>query len=83
MKIAVLSAADVSSCYGVTLMERGHEVIFGPFGHVPTAVTMMIKHGIDGVLIVTDDDTNLEEIAARLVGRTNRRRKTDSESHRT
>ena len=54
MKIAILSAADVSSWYGVTLMERGHEIMFGPFGHVNTAVDTMIKDGIDGVLILTE-----------------------------
>jgi hypothetical protein len=66
MKIAILPAADVSGWYGATLMERGHKVIFGPFGYVPGAVASMIKDGIDGVLILTDDDENLEEIAARF-----------------
>jgi hypothetical protein len=72
MNIAILSAADVSSWYAVTLMERGHEIMFGPFGHVPTAVATMIKEGIDGVLILTDDDENLEEIAARFTRETGR-----------
>jgi len=72
MKIAILSAADVSSWYGVTLMERGHEITIGPFGHVPTAVDTMIKDGIDGVLILTDDDENLKEIAARFTRETSR-----------
>ena len=72
MKIAILSAADVSSWYGVTLMERGHEIMFGPFGHVRTAVDTMIRDGIDGVLILTDDDENLKEIAARFTRETGR-----------
>jgi hypothetical protein len=37
-------------------MERGHEIQFGPFGHVPTSVRRMIMDGIDGVLILTDED---------------------------
>jgi hypothetical protein len=53
-------------------MERGHQITFGPFGHVPTAVAGMIEDGIDGVLILTDDDTNLEEIAARFTKTTGR-----------
>ena len=72
MKIAILSASDVSSMYAVTLMERGHQIMFGPFGHVPTSVETMIKDGIDGVLILTDDDDNLEEIAARFTRATGR-----------
>jgi hypothetical protein len=66
MKIAILSAADVSGWYAATLMERGHKITVGPFGHVPTAVASMIENGIEGVLILTDDDENLEEIAARF-----------------
>ena len=46
--------------------------MFGPFGHVPTAVATMIKDGIDGVLILTDDDENLKEIAARFTRETGR-----------
>jgi hypothetical protein len=72
MKIAILSAADVSDWYGATLMERGHKIMYGPFGHVPTAVDHMIKDGIDGVLILTDDDANLEEIAAEFTKATSR-----------
>lgn len=72
MKIAILSAADVSGWYAATLMERGHETIIGPFGHVPTAVASMITDKIDGVLILTDDDENLEEIAARFTRETGR-----------
>ena len=72
MKIAILSDADVSSSYADTLVERGHEIMFGPFGHVPTAVATMIKDGIDGVLILTDDDENLKEIAARFTRETGR-----------
>ena len=72
MKIAILSDADVSSWYAGTLVERGHEIMFGPVGHVPTAVATMIKDGIDGVLILTDDDENLEEIAARFTRETGR-----------
>ena len=34
MKIAILSAGEVSGMYAVTLIQRGHEVMFGPFGHV-------------------------------------------------
>jgi hypothetical protein len=51
-------------------MERGHEIMFGPFGHVPTAVDFMIEDGIEGVLILTDDDENLKEIAARFTRET-------------
>jgi uncharacterized protein YbjT (DUF2867 family) len=72
MKIAILSAADVFGWYGATLMERGHKITFGPFGHVPTAVASMIEDGIEGVLILTDDDDNLEEIAARFTKATGR-----------
>ena len=72
MNIAILSAADVSSWYAGTLVERGHEIMFGPFGHDPTAVDTMIKDGIDGVLILTDDDENLKEIAARFTRATGR-----------
>jgi hypothetical protein len=72
MKIAILSTADVSSWYGATLMERGHQIIFGPFGHVSTAVASMIEDGIDGVLILNDDDENLEGIAARFTKATGR-----------
>lgn len=53
-------------------MERGHQIMFGPFGHVPTSVETMIKDGIDGVLILTDDDDNFEEIAARFTRATGR-----------
>ncbi|MET4847004.1 5S rRNA maturation endonuclease (ribonuclease M5) [Bradyrhizobium japonicum] len=53
-------------------MERGHEITIGPFGHAPTAVTGMIEDGIEGVLILTDDDENLEEIAARFTSATGR-----------
>jgi hypothetical protein len=72
MKIAILSAADVSSWYAATLMERGHEITIGPFGHAPTAVAGMIEDGIEGVLILTDDDENLDEIAARFTKATGR-----------
>ena len=72
MKIAILSDADVSSWYAGTLVERGHEIMFGPFGHIPTAVATMIKDGIEGVLILTDDDENLKEIAARFTRETGR-----------
>lgn len=72
MKIAILSASDVSSMYAVTLMERGHQISIGPFGHVPTAVRSMIEDGIDGVLILTDNDDNLKEIAARFTRETGR-----------
>jgi hypothetical protein len=72
MKVAILSAADVSGWYAATLMERGHKIVIGPFGHVPTAVASMIEDGVDGVLILTDDDENLEEIAARFTRATGR-----------
>jgi hypothetical protein len=72
MKIAILSAADVAGWYSATLMERGHEITVGPFGYVPGAVASMIEDGIDGVLILTDDDENLEEIAARFTRATGR-----------
>jgi hypothetical protein len=72
MKISILSASDVSSRYAATLMERGHQIIFGPFGHVPTSVETMIKDGIDGVLILTDEDDELGEIAARFTRATGR-----------
>jgi hypothetical protein len=72
MKIAILSAADVSGWYAATLMERGHEITVGPFGYVPGAVASMIEDGIEGVLILTDDDENLNEIAARFTRETGR-----------
>jgi hypothetical protein len=72
MKIAILSAANVSSWYAATLMARGHEITVGPFGHVPTAVDSMIEDGIEGVLILTNNDENLEEIAARFTRATGR-----------
>ena len=72
MKVAILSAADVSGWYAATLMERGHKIVIGPFGHVPTAVASMIEDGVDGVLILTDDDENSEEIAARFTRATGR-----------
>jgi hypothetical protein len=72
MKIAILSAADVSDWYAATLMERGHEISVGPFGYVPSAVAGMIEDGIDGVLILTDNDENLNEIAARFTRATGR-----------
>jgi hypothetical protein len=72
ISIAILSAADVSSWYAHTLLERGHEIMFGPFGHVRTAVDTVIRDGIDGVLILTDDDENLKEIAARFIRETGR-----------
>jgi uncharacterized protein YbjT (DUF2867 family) len=72
MKIAILTPSDVAGWYAATLMERGHQITFGPFGHVPTAVAGMIEDGIDGVLILTDDDNHLEEIAARFTRATGR-----------
>jgi hypothetical protein len=71
MKISILSAAGVSSMYATTLMERGHEITFGPFGYVPTAVQGMIDDRIDGVLILIDDE-NLQEIASRFTRATGR-----------
>ena len=56
MKIAILSASDVAGWYAATLMDRGHQITIGPFGDVPGAVAEMIKDGIEGVLILTDDD---------------------------
>lgn len=72
MKIAILSAADVAGWYAATLMERGHEITIGPFGHVPGAVKGMIEDRIDGVLILTENDENLSEIAARWTRETGR-----------
>jgi hypothetical protein len=72
MKIAILSAADVAGWYAATLMERGHTITIGPFGYVPGAVTGMIEDGVEGVLILTDDDENLREIAARFTRETGR-----------
>jgi hypothetical protein len=63
MKIAILSDSDVAGWYAASLMERGHEIQFGPVGHVPTSVRGMIKDGIDGVLILTDEDENLKAVA--------------------
>ena len=68
MKISILSVADVSSMYAATLMERGLEITFGPFGYVPGAMQGMIDDRIDGVLILTDDE-NLQEIASASRGR--------------
>jgi hypothetical protein len=70
MKIAILSAGEVSGMYAVTLIQRGHEVMFGPFGHAPTAVAQMLKEGIDGALILTDDDENFREIAELFIRET-------------
>ena len=53
-------------------MKRGHEIQFGPFGHVPRSVRGMIKDAIDGVVILTDEDENLKEIAARFTEETGR-----------
>jgi hypothetical protein len=53
-------------------MERGHKITIGPFGHIPTAVDSMIKDGIEGILILTDDDENLKEIAERFTRATGR-----------
>jgi hypothetical protein len=53
-------------------MERGHKITIGPFGYVPGAVADMIKDGIEGVLILTDDDENLNQIAARFTKETGR-----------
>jgi hypothetical protein len=72
MKIAILSAADVAGWYAATLMERGHKITIGPFGYVLGAVAGMIDDGIDGVLILTEDDENLQEIAARFTRETGR-----------
>jgi len=33
MKIAILSDSNVAGWYAATLMERGYEIQFGPFGH--------------------------------------------------
>jgi hypothetical protein len=38
MKIAILSAGEVSSMYAVTLIQRGHEVMFGPRGSIGAVV---------------------------------------------
>jgi hypothetical protein len=57
MKIAILSTANVSSWYAATLMERGHEITVGPFGYASTALASMMEDGIEGVLILTDDDS--------------------------
>ena len=46
--------------------------MFGPFGYVRGTVAAMVKDGIDGVLILTDDDENLKEIAARFARETGR-----------
>jgi hypothetical protein len=72
MKIAILSAADVAGWYTAALMERGHKITIGPFGYVPGAVNSMIEDGIEGVLLLTDDDENLQEIAARFTRATGR-----------
>jgi len=72
MKIAILSEADVSSMYATTLIKRGHGVMFGPFGDAETAVTVMIKLGIEGVLILNDEDENFNEIAERFTRETGR-----------
>jgi hypothetical protein len=45
MKIAILSAADVSSWYGATLMERGHQITFGPFC-APLLSARPVREGI-------------------------------------
>jgi hypothetical protein len=53
-------------------MEHRHKIAVGRFGLVATAVAGMIDDGIDGVLILTDGDENLEEIAARFTRATGR-----------
>ena len=73
MKIAILSPADVSGLYAAPLKERGHKVTIARVErHVPTAVASMIKEGIEGVLILTDNDANWEEIAATFARATGR-----------
>ena len=72
MKIAILSPANVL-WFGAALIERGHQITFGPFGRdVSTAVDSMIRDGIEGVLIVTVSDETFEEIAARFSRMTGR-----------
>ena len=46
--------------------------MFGPFGDAETAVAVMIDYGIDGVLILTDEDENFTEIAERFTKETGR-----------
>jgi uncharacterized protein YbjT (DUF2867 family) len=72
MKIAILSAKDVADWYAATLMQRGHLVTIGYLGHPPTAVAMLMKDGVDGVLILSDDDDAFEEVAARFTKATGR-----------
>ena len=72
MKIAILSPADVSDSYGASLKERGHKVVYGPFGHIDTAVTRMRDERVDGVFILSDADEKLEQIAARFTRETGR-----------
>ena len=72
MNISILSQADVSSMYAATLIKRGHGVMYGPYGDAETAVVVMIEHGIDGVLILTDEDENFTEIAERFSRETGR-----------
>jgi hypothetical protein len=73
MKIAILSPADVSGLYAAPLKERGHKIAIARVErHVPTAVAGMIKEGIEGVLILTDNDANWEEIAATFTKATGR-----------
>jgi hypothetical protein len=72
MKIAILSPADVSGLYAAPLKERGHTITIARVRDVPTAVAGMINEGIEGVLILTDNDANWEEIAATFTKATGR-----------
>ena len=71
MKIAILSASDVASWYHATLKERGHQAMIVD-GHQPTAVVNMIREGVDGILILSDEDEIHEEIAGRFTRATGR-----------
>jgi hypothetical protein len=70
MNIAILSAANVAGWYAATLMARGHNITIGPFGNVDGALADLIEDGIDGILIQTEEDENLSEIAARFTRET-------------
>ena len=71
MKIAILSSSDVAGWYCATLMQHGHQTIFVG-GHPPSAVDQMILEGVEGILILSNDDEMYDEIASRFTRATGR-----------
>jgi len=71
LKIAILSSADVAGWYCATLMQHVHQTIFVG-GHPPSAVDQMILEGVEGILILSNDDEMYDEIASRFMRATGR-----------